>query len=159
VKREFFEKRIAAAEILRDQTIEPRQAVREHPELAGTHLNLHAAELAARALHADLVVCELAGREMTVTARQAQLWPKRLVGAVVGVGTRWLVYFIASAMRLVCALNRTAASVRLKARPMALTLLRPASVRRTFRSARVQGRRGGMADLEMFASADSNMAS
>jgi len=49
-KREYFENRAAAAEILRDETIEPRQAVREHPELAGTYLNLRAAELAARAL-------------------------------------------------------------------------------------------------------------
>ncbi|HTG61040.1 MAG TPA: hypothetical protein VMG63_16720, partial [Terriglobia bacterium] len=28
----------------------PREAVREHPELAGTYLNLRAAELASRAL-------------------------------------------------------------------------------------------------------------
>jgi len=34
----------------RAETIEPRHAVREHPELAGTYLNLRAAELAARAL-------------------------------------------------------------------------------------------------------------
>jgi hypothetical protein len=49
-KREFFEQRTAAAEILRNETIEPREAVREHPELAGTYLNLRAAELASRAL-------------------------------------------------------------------------------------------------------------
>jgi putative DNA primase/helicase len=49
-KREFFEQRAAAAEILRNEKIESRLAVREHPELAGTYLNLRAAEVAARAL-------------------------------------------------------------------------------------------------------------
>jgi hypothetical protein len=49
-KREFFEQRATAAEILRNETIEPWEAVREHPELAGTYLNLRAAELASRAL-------------------------------------------------------------------------------------------------------------
>jgi hypothetical protein len=41
-KREFFEQRTAAAQIVRNETIEPRVAVREHPELAGTYLNLRA---------------------------------------------------------------------------------------------------------------------
>ena len=49
-KREFFEQRAAAANIVRNDTISPREAVREHPELTGTYLNLRAAELAARAL-------------------------------------------------------------------------------------------------------------
>jgi hypothetical protein len=49
-KREFFEKRAAAAEILRTEKIKLREAVSEHPELAGTYLNLRAAELASRAL-------------------------------------------------------------------------------------------------------------
>jgi hypothetical protein len=49
-KREFFEERARAAEIVRDASIEPRAAVRKRPQLAGTYLNLHAAELAARAL-------------------------------------------------------------------------------------------------------------
>jgi putative DNA primase/helicase len=49
-KKEFFEQRTAAAEALRDEAIRPREAVREHPELAGTYLNLHAAELASRTL-------------------------------------------------------------------------------------------------------------
>ena len=57
------------------------------------------------------------------------------------------VYFITSLIRLVCALKRTAASVRLKVRPMALTVLRPASVRRVLTSARVQGRRLSMGSL------------
>jgi hypothetical protein len=46
-RREFFEQRDAAASVLRDETVAPRRAVRQHPELAGTYLNLKAAEIAA----------------------------------------------------------------------------------------------------------------
>jgi len=49
-KHEFFEQRAHAARTLRDETIGPRDAVRQHPELAGTYLNLRAAELAAKGL-------------------------------------------------------------------------------------------------------------
>jgi hypothetical protein len=49
-KQNFFEARAAAAQIVRDDGIAAREAVREHPELAGTYLNLRAAELASRAL-------------------------------------------------------------------------------------------------------------
>ena len=49
-KKTFFEGRAAAAQVVRDETLGPREAVREHPELAGTYLNLRAAELASRAL-------------------------------------------------------------------------------------------------------------
>ena len=49
-KTAFFDKRLEAAQVVRDASIDPRTAVREHPELAGTYLNLKAAELAARAL-------------------------------------------------------------------------------------------------------------
>ncbi len=49
-KREFFEARAAAAAVLRDPRVEPRDAVRRHPQLAGTYLNLRAAEIAARNL-------------------------------------------------------------------------------------------------------------
>jgi hypothetical protein len=49
-KQEFFEKRATAAQAVRDEAIAPREAVRTHPELAGTYLNLRAAELASRAL-------------------------------------------------------------------------------------------------------------
>lgn len=49
-KESFFEARTAAAEVVRNATIGPRDAVRQHPELAGTYLNLRAAELASRAL-------------------------------------------------------------------------------------------------------------
>ena len=47
-KGEFFEARAAAARVLRDRTIEPKQAVKRHPELIGTYLQLRAAQLAAR---------------------------------------------------------------------------------------------------------------
>jgi putative DNA primase/helicase len=49
-KIEFFNQRAEAARVVREDSIEPRQAVRRHPELAGTYLNLRAAELAARVL-------------------------------------------------------------------------------------------------------------
>ena len=49
-KESFFQARAAAAEVVRNAAIGPREAVREHPELAGTYLNLRAAELASRAL-------------------------------------------------------------------------------------------------------------
>lgn len=49
-RSDFFEERAAAAGVLRDPSIAPRQAVRNHPELAGTYLNLRAAEIAARAI-------------------------------------------------------------------------------------------------------------
>jgi len=46
----FFDERAAAAQVVRDGTVEPREAVRQHPGLAGTYLNLRAAELASRVL-------------------------------------------------------------------------------------------------------------
>jgi hypothetical protein len=49
-KREFFETRAKAAEVLRDPAIEPRDGTRSHPMLAGSYLNLHGAELAARVM-------------------------------------------------------------------------------------------------------------
>lgn len=47
-KREFFEARARAAETFRDPSIEPRAGGRRHPELLGSYLHLHAAELVAR---------------------------------------------------------------------------------------------------------------
>jgi hypothetical protein len=47
-KREFFESRAVAAEVVRNPAVDRRQAVRSHPELVGTYLQLHAAELASR---------------------------------------------------------------------------------------------------------------
>lgn len=47
-KREFFESRTAAAEVLRNPTVDRRQGAREHPELVGTYLQLRAAELASK---------------------------------------------------------------------------------------------------------------
>jgi hypothetical protein len=41
--------RAAAPQIVRDECIGSREAVQQHPELAGTYLNLRAAELASRA--------------------------------------------------------------------------------------------------------------
>jgi hypothetical protein len=49
-RSDFFESRTAAAHLLRDPSIAPQQAVGRHPELAGTYLNLRAAEIAARAI-------------------------------------------------------------------------------------------------------------
>jgi len=49
-KQSFFDARAVAAQTVRDETIGPREAVRQHPQLAGTYLNLRAAELASRAL-------------------------------------------------------------------------------------------------------------
>lgn len=49
-KQEFFEQRATAAEVVRNDAIGPRDAVRQHPELAGTYLNLRAAELASKGL-------------------------------------------------------------------------------------------------------------
>jgi putative DNA primase/helicase len=49
-KSAFFAERAAAAQVFRDATIDPRTAVRDHPELAGTYLNLRAGELAAQRL-------------------------------------------------------------------------------------------------------------
>jgi putative DNA primase/helicase len=47
-KRAFFEERAQAARTVRDGSIDPKQAVRQHPELVGTYLQMHAADLAAR---------------------------------------------------------------------------------------------------------------
>jgi len=47
-KREFFEARSAAADTVRNPSIAPREAVRTHPELAGTYLYLRGAEEIAR---------------------------------------------------------------------------------------------------------------
>lgn len=49
-RSDFFEQRAAAAGVLRDSSVAPQQAVRQHPELAGTYLNLKAAEIAARTM-------------------------------------------------------------------------------------------------------------
>jgi hypothetical protein len=49
-KREFFDERARAADMVRDPSFDVDTALREHPQLAGTYLNLRAAELVARAL-------------------------------------------------------------------------------------------------------------
>jgi len=47
-KRAFFEARAEAAQTVRDTSVDPKQAVKQHPELAGTYLQVRAAELAAK---------------------------------------------------------------------------------------------------------------
>jgi hypothetical protein len=49
-KQEFFAERAAAARTLRDPKIDTKQAARRHPELVGTYLQMHAAQIAARQL-------------------------------------------------------------------------------------------------------------
>lgn len=47
-KRDFFRERAQASRVLRDANVDQQQAVSRHPELIGTYLQLHAAELAAK---------------------------------------------------------------------------------------------------------------
>ena len=47
-KRAFFDARAEAAMTLRDRAINPQEAVKRHPELVGTYLQVRAAELASR---------------------------------------------------------------------------------------------------------------
>ncbi|MGH8144214.1 MAG: hypothetical protein ACREU2_17080, partial [Steroidobacteraceae bacterium] len=47
-KRGYFETRAEAARTLRDHAVDPKQEVKRHPELVGTYLQVHAAELAAK---------------------------------------------------------------------------------------------------------------
>ena len=53
-KEEFFAERAAAARTLRDPGVDPKQAARRHPELVGTYLQMHAAQIAARQLRDPL---------------------------------------------------------------------------------------------------------
>lgn len=47
-KRGFFDARAEAARTLRDTGVDAKQAVTRHPQLVGTYLQVHAAELAAK---------------------------------------------------------------------------------------------------------------
>jgi Large polyvalent protein-associated domain 7 len=49
-KRAFFEARAKAARTVRDASVDAKQAVKNHPELVGTYLQVRAAELAAKRL-------------------------------------------------------------------------------------------------------------
>lgn len=49
-KRDFFRERVQASRVLRDPSVDRQAAVKQHPELLGTYLQLHAAELAAKTL-------------------------------------------------------------------------------------------------------------
>lgn len=53
-KRDFFESRARAARTLRDRRVDPKQAVKQHPELAGSYLQVRAAELAAKRIRDPL---------------------------------------------------------------------------------------------------------
>jgi hypothetical protein len=46
--RAFLAERKTAARVLRDVRIEPEQGARQHPQLLGAYLQVHAAELAAK---------------------------------------------------------------------------------------------------------------
>jgi hypothetical protein len=47
-EHEFFTERAEAARTIRDAAVKPKTAVKSHPELVGTYLQVHAAELAAK---------------------------------------------------------------------------------------------------------------
>jgi putative DNA primase/helicase len=49
-QRRFFAKRAEAARVVRDPQVDPKKAVKGHPELAGTYLKIRASELAAKAI-------------------------------------------------------------------------------------------------------------
>jgi putative DNA primase/helicase len=46
----FFKERAQAARIVRNASVDPKDAVKGNPELAGTYLKIHASELAANAI-------------------------------------------------------------------------------------------------------------
>ena len=50
-RTDFLDARAAAAATVRDPTLDAKEGVRRHPELAGTYLQIRAAEIAARAVH------------------------------------------------------------------------------------------------------------
>jgi hypothetical protein len=81
-KAEFFEARTAAAQVMRNPTINAREAVKTHPELAGTYLQLRAAELAARQLRdpqdQKQFVSLIRGALADAVARGEPLQPVRL---------------------------------------------------------------------------------
>jgi len=53
-QRDFFASRAAAAQTLRDTSVDPKQAVKVHPELAGTYVQMQAAKLASQRLRDPL---------------------------------------------------------------------------------------------------------
>ena len=81
-KREFFQARESAARVVLDARVAPREAVKQHPELAGTYLNLHAAEIAARRLRdpedQKKFVALVRGALADAVARGEPLQPVRL---------------------------------------------------------------------------------
>jgi hypothetical protein len=81
-REEFFQERAAAARTLRDPAIDPKQAARHHPELIGTYLQVHAAELAARRFRdpedRERFVSRVRGALADAVARGEPLPPVRL---------------------------------------------------------------------------------
>jgi Large polyvalent protein-associated domain 7 len=81
-KQEFFAGRAAAARTLRDPSVDPKQAARRHPELVGTYLQMHAAELAARQFRdpqdRERFVSHVRGALADAVARGEPLPPVRL---------------------------------------------------------------------------------
>jgi hypothetical protein len=81
-KSEFFAERAAAARTLRDPSVDPKQAARRHPELVGTYLQMHAAELAARQFRdpqdRERFVSHVRGALADAVARGEPLPPVRL---------------------------------------------------------------------------------
>jgi Large polyvalent protein-associated domain 7 len=81
-KRAFFESRAEAARTVRDATVDPKQAVQKHPELVGTYLQVHAAQLAAKQFRdpqdRELFVAKVRSALADSVARGEPLPPVRL---------------------------------------------------------------------------------
>jgi Large polyvalent protein-associated domain 7 len=81
-KRAFFESRAEAARTVRDATMNPKQAVQKHPELVGTYLQVHAAQLAAKQFRdpqdRELFVAKVRSALADSVARGEPLPPVRL---------------------------------------------------------------------------------
>jgi Large polyvalent protein-associated domain 7 len=99
-KRAFFEARAEAARTLRDTAVDPKQAVKRHPELVGTYLQVHAAELAAKQFRdpqdqqrfmtqVRLALADSVARgEPLPPVRLREKEPERVVGRPRGAGDR-----------------------------------------------------------------------
>jgi putative DNA primase/helicase len=91
-KREFFEARAEAARTLRDSTVDAKQGARKHPELVGTYLQVHAAEIAAKQIRdpqdRERFVATVREALATSVARGEPLPPVRLKERAPEVRTR-----------------------------------------------------------------------
>jgi hypothetical protein len=79
---EFLEQRARAAEALRDDTLSPTRVAQKHPELAGTLLEIRAAQLAARSFSdprdREIFVAKVRNALADAVARGEPLRPVRL---------------------------------------------------------------------------------